>query len=96
MVYLITYDLSLPGQKYEALTDRIKELAGKDCLHIMQSVWIIKSSSSAEEILKCLNADFDLNDSMFVSELKNNCDGFLDYDYKNKIEEFFSSQGLWE
>lgn len=64
MIYLITYDLRVPGQNYSDLIKEIKAIANgwaKPC----ESTWIVKSSLTTEEIVKRLNA-IDATDKVVV------------------------------
>ena len=47
-LYLITYDLTRPGQNYPQLFERIKECGTE--WHGMQNVWFVESASSAAQI----------------------------------------------
>ncbi len=77
MVYLITYDLKAPGKDYEALFEAIKQISIDWC-HPLSSVWIIKSNeSSANNIYSPLKSKLDENDYIFVCELNDNKQGWL-------------------
>ena len=55
MIYLITYDLRVPGQNYSDLIKEIKAIANgwaKPC----ESTWIVKSSLTSEAIVNRLTA----------------------------------------
>lgn len=66
-VYIITYDLHTPGQKYECLTEKIE--AYGYYWHTQQSVWVIKTDSSADAIRDNLSTCLDSNDKLFVAKL---------------------------
>lgn len=63
--YLITYDLLKPGQDYKTLHHAICAL---DPLvwHGLESVWILKSASSATQIRNYLLRFIDGNDRLLV------------------------------
>lgn len=63
--YLITYDLSKPGQNYGDLTDGIKEIAN-GWWHHLQSVWIITTRLTAGQIRDRLGRHLDANDKLIV------------------------------
>lgn len=65
--YLITYDLSEKGQRYPELITEI-ELLGEHC-HCLLSVWIVKTSLTAFDILNRLSKHIDSNDKLFVARL---------------------------
>ena len=65
---LIAYDLSDPGQKYEALHEKIK--AYGTWSHILESTWIVsKLGITAEGVFEDLKSDLDSNDRMFCVEI---------------------------
>lgn len=64
MVYLITYDLRVPGQNYSDLIKEIKAVGyswAKPC----ESTWFIKTTLTAEAIKNKLNA-IDATDKVMV------------------------------
>ncbi|MDP8209871.1 MAG: hypothetical protein RAO94_01960 [Candidatus Stygibacter australis] len=65
--YLISYDLHTPGQDYSSLIDAIKEF--KPWWHNLDSCWIIKSDSTAKDIVNYLYQYMDNNDELLVTEL---------------------------
>lgn len=65
--YIITYDLSDPGQDYNALIETIKGYGTR--AKIQQSVWLIVTSDSATEIRDYLKQYLDENDKLFVAKV---------------------------
>lgn len=65
--YIITYDLSDPGQDYNALIERIEGYG--TWAKIQQSVWLIVTSDTATEITDCLKQYLDENDKLFVAKV---------------------------
>jgi len=65
--YLITYDLLKPGQNYDELYEAIKKLG--NWWHCLQSVWIIKTDSTAIQIRDALQSYCDSNDKLLVVRL---------------------------
>jgi len=75
MKYLVTYDLNKTGQDYDGLYKAIKSYP---YVHPMQSVWFIKTAQSASQISKNLMRHIDNNDSLFICEVTQNRDGWMD------------------
>ncbi len=69
MFYIINYDLNQSGQRYDSL---IKAIRTFPCIHIMQSVWFIKSSKSAGELYSLFSIHLDNNDRIFIEEINTN------------------------
>jgi hypothetical protein len=74
--FLISYDLSQPDRNYSDLYQAIKN-CGSYWTHILESVWIVKSTSSADQIRDQLVAAADKNDSFLVIEVTSNYSGWL-------------------
>jgi len=66
--YIITYDLSEAGQNYNDLIESIKK-SYPSHWHMMQSKWIVSTSSSASDIRDHLSSFIDSNDKLFVAKL---------------------------
>ena len=65
-VYQINYDLTNPGQKYDELYKRIKDVK-LDGGRPMQSMWMITSNHTAEQIRDHLLGALDSNDKLMVN-----------------------------
>lgn len=65
--YVVTYDLSKPGQNYGDLIDALNSYGYH--WHMMQSTWIIATSESASQIVNKLKQHIDSNDKLFVGQL---------------------------
>lgn len=65
--YIITYDLSAPGRRYDDLYKRIR--AYEDYAHITESSWAIKTDNTAEAVWDYLAGAIDSNDKLFVCAL---------------------------
>jgi len=76
--YIITYDLNKEGQDYTTLINIIKTYYHK---HPLYSVWFIKSDKTSAEITNELLKYIDQNDRLFVSEITNNRNWFLEQEY---------------
>lgn len=77
--YIITYDLSDPGQDYNALIERIEGYGTRE--KIQQSVWLIVTSETAEEIWDHLQQCLDGNDKLFVAKVSAPAIRFLPQQY---------------
>lgn len=76
--YLITYDLIYPGRNYIAIERVIKGCSINEiCCHPLESVWIIKSALTANQIKEFLIKVTDQNDKFLVAEITKNCDGIM-------------------
>ena len=69
MIYVISYDLRVPGRDYSGLYDAIK-VCGKSYQHPLESTWFVASDKTASEIYNILFPHIDKNDLIIVSELK--------------------------
>ena len=65
--YIITYDLKYSSNNYDDLIDKIKNYP--KWAHVNESVWIVKSNTSAEDIRNNLTTVINSNDSLFVGAL---------------------------
>jgi len=65
--YIIAYDLSKPGQNYNDLIKTIE--AYKTWSKMQQSVWIIVTKETAEQVRDKLTRYIDANDKLFVGGL---------------------------
>ena len=68
IAFLITYDLHRPAQNYPKIEEAIHKL-GTWC-HLQQSVWIVKTDSSSENLRDYLMDYIDSDDALFVTELR--------------------------
>ena len=77
-IYLITYDLRVPGKDYGGLYEAIK-LVGTQWYHPLESVWIVKTSlEKADDVYNKICNAIDQNARLFVVEIHNeNMQGWL-------------------
>lgn len=76
MVYLITYDLRVPGRDYISLYNTIKEYG--DWQHPVESTWFISSNLQADDIYNHLFQFIDKNDRLLVIQVnQTNKQGWL-------------------
>ncbi len=66
-VYLITYDLNSPGQKYNCIKERIE--SNFNWWKCLNNIFIIESSNSTAEIRDYLSSCIDSNDKLLVIKL---------------------------
>ena len=66
--YIITYDLSEPGQQYEELLKRIK--AYPQWARLGGSAYIIITPDNHVQVRDNLKVNFDNNDKLFVGTIK--------------------------
>jgi len=67
MIYLITYDLRVPGRDYTSLYNAIKEYG--DWQHPVESTWFISSDQQANDIYDHLFPFIDKNDRILVIQV---------------------------
>ena len=63
--YLITYDLLKPGQDYKSIHEAIRRL-DPSVWHGLESVWVLRSSSSAAQVRSNLTQFIDSNDRLLI------------------------------
>lgn len=66
----VSYDLNSPGQNYEAVIARIKQLGSWAKVH--KSFWYVKSTYTAEQAVSHINEVMDGNDQVYVVDATNN------------------------
>ncbi|CAG9714684.1 conserved hypothetical protein [Clostridium neonatale] len=89
MVFVISYDLNKPAQKYNELYKLIETISNNNCIHILESTYIIKSTKSSKEIYEFLASALDNNDELFISEVTNNHYGQLKSDDWPNVKKLF-------
>jgi hypothetical protein len=68
-VYTVSYDLNVPGQKYNELIAYLKTL---DSFHAQKSMWFVNSASTPIQVRTALERFLDANDKLFVSVMIKN------------------------
>lgn len=86
-VFLVTYDLMIPGQKYDAIYERIKFLG--DYIHFQDSVWIVKTNLSAKSVFEQLEPAIDKGDKILVINVTNQYWGWSDTDKWENLARMF-------
>lgn len=69
-LYLITYDLDKDSNQYKTLTNEIEKIG--DSIHILDSVWIVKTNINAPMIKEKIAYCFSKENRSFIIELKEN------------------------
>lgn len=65
-VYIVTYDLNKPGQRYKDVYAYVKQYAHE---HAGTSAWVIQTDKSAEAIRIDLEKVTDQNDTFYIFQL---------------------------
>ena len=77
MIFLISYDLNVPGKNYNELYKTIKS-AGT-WWHYLESTWLIKTEESIATWNKRLIKNLDENDRLFIVDITGqDNDGWLE------------------
>ena len=72
-LYLVTYDLNSPGQNYSKVIDAIKIAGDGGYVSVCKSSFLICSSlQTAQEVFRKLTYGLDINDDIFITEIKQN------------------------
>lgn len=64
---LVSYDLSKPGRDYPKLQEHLESYG--DYAHLLGSVWLIKTNSSALQVCQAAMKYIDQNDKIFVTDI---------------------------
>lgn len=64
MIYIVSYDLSVPGQRYEELSALIKKQGA--WARLGGSAFLIESDKTAVELRDIFKAALDSNDKLYV------------------------------
>ena len=75
MLYLVTYDLNKPGQKYAKLYETIKALGS--WWHNLDSTWLVDSDLTAAQIRDRVRAVVDATDHLLVVRFSADWASFL-------------------
>ena len=66
-LYLISYDLRMPGRNYEGVSTMLK--SALSWWHYLDSTWIIRTSLTIEEWNNKLITQIDANDSLLIIDV---------------------------
>lgn len=64
MIYIVSYDLRVPGQRYEELSELIKKQGA--WARLGGSAYLLESDKSAVELRDCFKSALDANDKLYV------------------------------
>lgn len=79
---LVGYDLNKPGQRYERLYRRLKQL--KPWWHYLDSTWLVRTSMTPKELRDDLRRFIDGDDELLVIDITGRvwaADGFDSYNW---------------
>lgn len=85
--FLISYDLHTPRKDYDDLWHLLKSF--KDSLHIQDSVWLIKSLKTQQDISDSLQDILDEDDSWIVIKIESNLSGALNDGIAQQVIELY-------
>lgn len=89
MVYLVSYDLIAPGQKYEAVHKVIKSLG--NWAKPLESTWFIETDLGLTAVFDKIHAVMDFNDDLLVIEVTLNYKGRFSTDVHDWLKSALSS-----
>jgi hypothetical protein len=82
---LVTYDLNIPGQKYDKLTQAIESRG--NCYRCLKSTWLLRTRFTVVQVFNYLRQQIDDNDFILVVEVNpDNLRGWLDQKACNWID----------
>ncbi len=84
---IISYDLFKPSQSFFAVEAAIKSLGLAIKVH--QSLWYVKSQSTAHEAKQAVMAAMDANDTLFVVDASNN--KVASQNVREEVEQFLEA-----
>lgn len=84
--YLISYDLNIPGQKYDELYKLIKDFP--DQIHMQDSVWIIQAIEDSKFIYKYLSKVLDKGDDILIIKVSRDFYGISQKEKWDKLSKF--------
>ena len=67
MIYIVSYDLSEPGQNYDTLLNKIKEVGS--WARLGGSAYLIETQKSAKELRDDFQTILDSNDKLYVGSV---------------------------
>lgn len=67
-VYMLSYDLNSPGQKYDNLYEELKK--SSSWCHPLDSTWLIYTNESATQLFERVQPYTDKNDRLLIIKLQ--------------------------
>ena len=89
VVYMVTYDLNAPGQKYEQVLAVLDSIAEGEACSFWQSSYLLKSALAPAQIMDKLKPHLDENDKVLVIQVTKNHQGWLDDTEWRKFNKLF-------
>lgn len=86
MLHLISYDLRQPGRNYEPVYKAIKAASTGVWCRPLESVYIIESGLSPDDIYKRIRPLIDSSDRFLVAEITDNIAWYLDAKVSDYLE----------
>ena len=77
-VYMVTYDLNNPGQRYDDVIQAIKEASTGVWCTYWESSYLIQSNLSVQQVFDRIAHHLDSNDKLLIIEVKENYQGWLE------------------
>lgn len=77
-VYMVTYDLNNPGQRYDDVIQAIKEASTGVWCTYWESSYLIQSNLSVQQVFDRIAPHLDSNDKLLIIEVKENYQGWLE------------------
>lgn len=74
-IYMISYDLNSPGQRYKELREKIESL-GAWC-HYLESTYLLKTSHTITQVSDAITPYLDGSDRLLLCEIKKPIKGWL-------------------
>ena len=66
---LISYDLKKPGKDYSNLITTIRLIGKTSTIHLLESIWLITTTSSIRDVMTRLRLVTDANDKIVIVEV---------------------------
>ena len=86
-VYMVTYDLNNPGQRYDDVIQAIKEASTGVWCTYWESSYLIQSNLSVQQVFDRIAPHLDSNDKLLIIEVKENYQGWLENNQWEDIRE---------
>lgn len=86
-VYMVTYDLNNPGQRYDDVIQAIKEASTGVWCTYRESSYLIQSNLSVQQVFDRIAPHLDSNDKLLIIEVKENYQGWLENNQWEYIRE---------
>lgn len=75
--YMVSYDLNKIGKNYDGVFQAIKNSSDGGWWHFLDSLWIISSPLTPQQISDNIRAEIDNDDHFIVVEVRNRKQGWL-------------------